>query len=149
MSKIDVDLLTQCVQDLLADSNGQAITRAGEEVQGKRRNFRETVDLQITLKNYDPQRDKRFSGTFRLPTAPKPGLKLCMLGNQVHCEEAEKLGIPSMDVEALKKFNKKCVLPPPHRARLLPSTHNHIPTTTYPRPHTTQGWFRQCATCHA
>ena len=27
--------------------------------------------LQIALKNYDPQRDKRFSGNFKLPTVPK------------------------------------------------------------------------------
>jgi hypothetical protein len=27
--------------------------------------------MQIALKNYDPQRDKRFSGTFKLPTIPK------------------------------------------------------------------------------
>ena len=31
----------------------------------KRRNFVETVELQIGLKNYDPQRDKRFSGTVK------------------------------------------------------------------------------------
>lgn len=28
--------------------------------------FVETVELQISLKNYDPQKDKRFSGTVRL-----------------------------------------------------------------------------------
>ncbi len=27
---------------------------------GKKRNFVETIELQIGLKNYDPQRDKRF-----------------------------------------------------------------------------------------
>lgn len=27
--------------------------------------------FQVTLKNYDPQRDKRFSGTFKLPTIPR------------------------------------------------------------------------------
>lgn len=27
--------------------------------------FLETVELQISLKNYDPQKDKRFSGTVR------------------------------------------------------------------------------------
>ena len=32
----------------------------------KKRNFLETVELQIGLKNYDPQKDKRFSGTVRL-----------------------------------------------------------------------------------
>ena len=40
----------------------------------KKRNFLETVELQIGLKNYDPQRDKRFSGTIRLPTVPRPNM---------------------------------------------------------------------------
>ena len=42
----------------------------------KKRNFLETVELQIGLKNYDPQRDKRFSGTIKLPTVPRPGMSL-------------------------------------------------------------------------
>jgi large subunit ribosomal protein L10Ae len=46
----------------------------------KKRNFLETVELQIGLKNYDPQRDKRFSGTVRLPTVPRPGMSVwCVL----------------------------------------------------------------------
>ena len=31
----------------------------------KKRKFTETIDLQIGLKNYDPQKDKRFSGTIK------------------------------------------------------------------------------------
>lgn len=31
----------------------------------KKRKFLETVELQIGLKNYDPQKDKRFSGTVK------------------------------------------------------------------------------------
>ena len=42
----------------------------------KKRNFLETVELQIGLKNYDPQRDKRFSGTIKLPTIPRPGMSV-------------------------------------------------------------------------
>lgn len=40
----------------------------------KKRNFLETVELQIGLKNYDPQRDKRFSGTIKLPSIPRPNM---------------------------------------------------------------------------
>ena len=41
--------------------------------QDKPRKFRETVDLQIGLKNYDPQKDKRFSGTVKyVPTLVRP-----------------------------------------------------------------------------
>jgi large subunit ribosomal protein L10Ae len=31
----------------------------------KKRKFRETIELQVALKNYDPQKDKRFNGTIR------------------------------------------------------------------------------------
>jgi large subunit ribosomal protein L10Ae len=42
----------------------------------KKRNFLETVELQIGLKNYDPQRDKRFSGTIKLPSVPRPNMAI-------------------------------------------------------------------------
>lgn len=32
--------------------------------------------LQVGLKNYDPQKDKRFSGTVKLPYMPRPGMKV-------------------------------------------------------------------------
>jgi large subunit ribosomal protein L10Ae len=80
-----------------------AILAASQE---KPRKFTETIELQIGLKNYDPQKDKRFSGTVTLPHVPRPKLKLCMLGDAKHCEEAAALGLDVMDVEALKKLNK-------------------------------------------
>jgi large subunit ribosomal protein L10Ae len=41
-----------------------------------------------------------------LPYIPRPKLKICMLGDAKHCEEAVGVGIDHMDVEALKKLNK-------------------------------------------
>merc|ERR1712112_790190 len=72
----------------------------------KPRKFRETVDLQIGLKNYDPQKDKRFSGTVKLKHIPRDNFTVCILGDQQHCDEAASLGIPSMSAEDLKKLNK-------------------------------------------
>ncbi|KAG2305431.1 hypothetical protein Bca52824_034082 [Brassica carinata] len=72
----------------------------------KKRNFVETLELQIGLKNYDPQKDKRFSGSVKLPHIPRPEMKICMLGDAQHVEEAEKMGLDYMDVESLKKLNK-------------------------------------------
>ena len=40
--------------------------------------------LQVGLKNYDPQKDKRFSGTVKLPYMPRPGMKVPLL----HCAHA-------------------------------------------------------------
>jgi len=106
MSKLNSQILDKAVTDILAFSSGETIKKGGDELPGKKRNFTETVELQISLKNYDPQRDKRFSGTFRLPTVPRPNLKPCMLGNAAHCEQAERIGVDKMDVDDLKKLNK-------------------------------------------
>jgi len=73
----------------------------------KPRNFNETIDLQITLKNYDPSRDKRFNGTVRLATNPRPGMKICLLGDAKHIDEAIANGIPYKTVDDLKKLNKQ------------------------------------------
>jgi len=105
-NKLNSALLDKAVDDILAYATGGTITKGGEEVKGKKRNFTETVEIQVTLKNYDPQRDKRFSGTFRLPAIPRPNLKCCMLGNAAHCEQADRIGVPHMSVDDLKKLNK-------------------------------------------
>ncbi|KAL1983868.1 hypothetical protein VTN96DRAFT_9792 [Rasamsonia emersonii] len=95
MSKITVAGVRQNVRELLDYSNNQ-----------KKRNFLETVELQIGLKNYDPQRDKRFSGTIKLPSIPRPGMTVCILGDQHDLDRAKHLGIDSMSAEDLKKLNK-------------------------------------------
>ena len=105
-NKLNSALLDKAVDDILAYSSGGTLTKGGEDVKGKKRNFVETVEVQVTLKNYDPQRDKRFSGTFRLPSIPRPNLKCCMLGNAAHCEQADRIGVPHMSVDDLKKLNK-------------------------------------------
>jgi hypothetical protein len=58
------------------------------------------------LKNYDPSKDKRFNGTFRLPVPPRPTMRLCVLGHEQHCTEAKALGIDALSADDLKKFNK-------------------------------------------
>ncbi|TVY67352.1 60S ribosomal protein L10a [Lachnellula suecica] len=70
MSKITVAGVRTNVQSLLEYS-----------LETKKRNFLETVELQIGLKNYDPQRDKRFSGTVRLPVVPRPGMSIWYVYN--------------------------------------------------------------------
>jgi len=105
-NKLNSAILDKAVEDILSYSSGGTITKGGEEVQGKKRNFVETVEIQVTLKNYDPQRDKRFSGTFKLPSIPRPNLKCCMLGNAAHCEQADRIGVAHMSVDDLKKLNK-------------------------------------------
>ncbi|PWA30965.1 hypothetical protein CCH79_00010725, partial [Gambusia affinis] len=104
--KVSRDTLYEAVKEVLQGSVA------------KPRKFVESVELQISLKNYDPQKDKRFSGTVRfgtslfhptfslLKTLPRPKFSVCVLGDQQHCDEAKAAELPHMDIEALKKLNK-------------------------------------------
>lgn len=76
MSKLSTETLKEAITAILA---------ASEE---KKRNFQETIELQIGLKNYDTQKDKRFSGVVKLPNMPRPRMNICVLGDVKHCEEA-------------------------------------------------------------
>merc|ERR1712066_685973 len=73
------EILAECVSAVLKGSTE------------KKRKFLESVDLQIGLKNYDPQKDKRFSGTVRLRHVPRRKFKVCL---------------PAMSADDLKKLNK-------------------------------------------
>merc|ERR1711973_206750 len=94
MSKVSKETLYECVNAVLAASKE------------KNRKFTETVDLQVGLKNYDPQKDKRFSGTVKLRHVPRPKFRVCVLGDQQHCDEAKAQGLPCMSADDLKKLNK-------------------------------------------
>ncbi|KAF2300810.1 hypothetical protein GH714_016003 [Hevea brasiliensis] len=80
MSKLQSEALREAISTIMASSKE------------KKRNFTETIELQIGLKNYDPQKDKRFSGSVKLPHIPRPKMKICMLGDAQHVEEAEGIG---------------------------------------------------------
>lgn len=95
MSKITAQHVRENVQKLLEHSN-----------ETKKRNFLETVELQIGLKNYDPQRDKRFSGTLRLPVVPRPNMTICIFGDAFDVDRAKSVGVDAMSVDDLKKLNK-------------------------------------------
>eukprot|EP00421_Protoceratium_reticulatum_P064191 CAMPEP_0168415610 /NCGR_PEP_ID=MMETSP0228-20121227/30319_1 /TAXON_ID=133427 /ORGANISM="Protoceratium reticulatum, Strain CCCM 535 (=CCMP 1889)" /LENGTH=82 /DNA_ID=CAMNT_0008429421 /DNA_START=47 /DNA_END=291 /DNA_ORIENTATION=- len=82
MSKLNIETLKRGIASILEGS------------QGRQRKFLETVELQIGLKDYDTQRDKRFAGTIKLPHVPRPRMKVCVLGDAVHCEQAQKIGMP-------------------------------------------------------
>jgi len=96
MSKVSRESLNESVAQLLKYSR-----------ETKKRKFLETVELQIALKNYDPSRDKRFAGTVRLKYVPKPKFRVCVLGDEKHCDEAKANNIPAMTLEDLKKLNKE------------------------------------------
>jgi large subunit ribosomal protein L10Ae len=43
---------------------------------------------------------------YRLRYTPKPGFKVCVLGDEKHCDEAKANGVPCMTADDLKKLNK-------------------------------------------
>lgn len=81
MSKVSNDHLKKCIETVLSGA---------EE---KKRDFVETIELQIGLKSYDPQKDKRFAGNIKLPHIPRPKMRVCVLGDAYHCEKAAALGL--------------------------------------------------------
>jgi hypothetical protein len=82
-----------------------AIKEILEGSQKNKRNFLETVELQIGLKNYDPQRDKRFSGSYKLPNVARPNMKFCLIADAKHADIA-KGAMDTVSADDLKKFNK-------------------------------------------
>jgi large subunit ribosomal protein L10Ae len=95
MSKITSAHVRENVQKLLEFST-----------ETKKRNFLETVELQVGLKNYDPQRDKRFSGSLKLPQVPRPNMTICIFGDAFDVDRAKSCGVEAMSVDDLKKLNK-------------------------------------------
>ena len=94
MSKIPTDHIRKCVNAVL------------EGAESKKREFQETIELQIGLKNYDPQKDKRFAGQIKLPHIPRPKMRVCVLGDAYHCEKAAGIGLDFKNADGLKAFNK-------------------------------------------
>ena len=64
MSKIPADALREAIANII---KGAA---------AKKRGFDETIELQVVLKNYDTQKDKRFAGSIKLPNIPRPRLSV-------------------------------------------------------------------------
>ena len=93
-SKLNIENLKKAISEILSGS------------QENQRKFVETVELQIGLKDYDTQRDKRFAGSVKLPHLPRPRMQICVIGDVAHCEQAEKLGLAFRTLDDLKKLNK-------------------------------------------
>ena len=92
MSKIQSDILAEAVDRIL------------EASQKKKRNFVETVELQVGLKGYDPAKDKRFAGSIVLPGFCKRKLRVCVIGDQIHCDQCQKENIPFISIDDVKNY---------------------------------------------
>jgi len=92
MSKIPPQIIADAIKTILAER--------------KERKFQESIDLQLNLKNYDVSKDKRFAGQVRLPNLCRPRMKVCVICDLIHEEQAKKQGLNNMNMEDLKKLNK-------------------------------------------
>ena len=98
--------MSRLQNDVVADAVKEVLQHA---LYGKKRNFLETIEIQISLKNYDPSKDKRFSGTVVLPHIVRPKFRVCVIGNDKVIDECKAKGIEyrsKADLEALKKDKK-------------------------------------------
>merc|ERR1712184_186934 len=69
----------------------------------------DTIDKML---KYSLEEKKRnFVETIKLPAPCKNKMKFCVLGDDIHCDEAKRLGIDYRDAETLATFkrNKKLV----------------------------------------
>ncbi|KAM5536968.1 hypothetical protein V8D89_009297 [Ganoderma adspersum] len=94
-SKLSVSSVRGSIGELLAKSNGE-----------NKRNFMETIELQIGLKNYDPQRDKRFSGAIKLPHVPRPRMSVCIFADAADIDRAKQIDLEHKSIDDLKKLHK-------------------------------------------
>merc|ERR1712093_364664 len=73
----------------------------------KERKFVECCDLQVMLRDYNPEKEKRFNSAITLPNQCRAHQKVCVIANVTHLEQCKKAGIPCMDMDGVKKFNKQ------------------------------------------
>jgi len=92
MSKIPPQILADAIKTIVTER--------------KERKFQESIDLQLNLKNYDVSKDKRFAGQVRLPNPCRPRMRVCVICDLMHEEQAKKQGLNNMNMEDLKKLNK-------------------------------------------
>jgi len=95
MSKIPPQQLNDAIKVILEHAKNK-----------KTRKFVESVDLQVNLKNYDVSRDKRFSGSIKLPNVARPRLSVCVICDLQQEDLAKKANLNTQNMDDLKKLNK-------------------------------------------
>ena len=95
MSKIPPTVLSDAIKSIIDGAKTQ-----------KPRKFDESIDLQVNLKSYDVNRDKRFSGSIRLPNIARPRLSICIICDLQQEDIAKKQSLITQNMDDLKKLNK-------------------------------------------
>ena len=64
------------------------------------------LELVLMQSCLQPQRDKRFSGTVKLPNVPRPRMSVCILADAADIDRAKLIDLEYQSVDDLKKLNK-------------------------------------------
>lgn len=76
----------------------------------EKRNFPETVELQIMLRDYNPDKEKKFNSTVVLNHPVKRQLRICVIGAIGHIDQAKKQGIETQTMDEVNVFAKEAKL---------------------------------------
>ena len=72
----------------------------------KQRQFGESIELQIMLRDFNTDKEKKFNSTVLLNHQVRRVLKLCVVGTIGHVEQAKALGIDTQTIDEINIFAK-------------------------------------------
>lgn len=75
------------------------------KAKSKPRKFPQTVELQISLRNYNAKKEKKLAADIDLPNQVKRKLKLICIVNDIDRDQCIKNNIDFVDMDYFKKFN--------------------------------------------
>ena len=96
MSKVNSEKILQVIEAALENR--------------KERKFVESLELQVMLRDYNPEREKRFNSTTILHTPCRSNMKFAVIGTVAHYDQAKTLGVEALNKDDLKKFNNEAKL---------------------------------------
>lgn len=73
----------------------------------KTREFQETLELQIMLRDYNPDKEKKFNSTVILNHPIKRNIRICVVGTIGHIDQAKALNIDAKDIDELNILSKE------------------------------------------
>lgn len=73
----------------------------------KVREFAETLELQVMLRDYNPDKEKKFNSTVVLNHPIKRNIKICVIGTINHIDQAKALNIDQKDIDELNIISKE------------------------------------------
>jgi large subunit ribosomal protein L10Ae len=75
--------------------------------QEKKRNFAQTVELQVKLRDYNVDKEKKFNSTVVLHYPVKRQLSVCVIGVLNHVDQAKALKLDASNLDDINRFAKE------------------------------------------